>query len=214
MNKKSFAGLFLSILSVLGINFIPLEMWLYRDFSGEHAMILYALETIVAVSLAFLFVLFFAPKREIAADGRARRRAKILKDFATVAFSFSFFLLFFLVCCIVLIVKAEISLPAIFAAMIWIFGFQILEFIGDFIMLRPLSLAATEEFLTRSLGRIPVLFFGIFIGFFLAAFVEKWFILPFIILKTIVDIAEQIHIFTGIGGKPKKSFADGFYIKS
>ena len=64
-------------------------------------------------------------------------------------------------------------------------------------MLRPFSLKKSEFFLTRSLGRVFLLFLAVFIGIFLAAYADKWFVIPFIALKTIADIGEQIQLFTG-----------------
>jgi hypothetical protein len=85
--------------------------------------------------------------------------------------------------------------------MIWIFGFLVLEFIADSIMLRPLSLVQADAFLTRSVRRVFLLFLCVFLGIFLAAFVDSGFVAPFIILKTLADIADQIEIYQGFRGK-------------
>jgi len=53
---------------------------------------------------------------------------------------------------------------------------------------RPLTLAKTENYLKQSMGRVALLFLAVFIGIFVALFVDKWFVIPFIALKTIVDI--------------------------
>lgn len=199
MNIKSIIGFIISLISVLGINFIPLEMWLYRDFSSENTMLLYALENVAAIFLAVIFVFLFAPKREQAK--KLLTRKEVLQNYLVAAVSLSVGSGIFLCAFIFLILKTEIAAAAIISGLMWIFGFQILEFIADFIMLRPLSLVKTEVFLNRSLGRIALLFLCVFLGIFLALFVDKWFVVPFIILKTLVDIGEQIQIFTGFGKK-------------
>lgn len=201
MNIKSIIVFIISLISVLGINFIPLEMLLYRDFSGESAMLLYALETLVAIFLTAIFVFLFAPEREQAKKIMTRRELLQIYLLATIGLSVvsGVFLCVF----IFLILRAEIALASIFSGLLWIFGFQILEFIADFIMLRPLSLTKADVFLQRSLNRVVLLFLGVFCGVFLALFVDKWFVVPFIILKTTADIADQIQIFTGFGKKEK-----------
>ena len=197
MNIKSITGFVISLISVLSINFIPLEMWLYRDFSSENMMLLYALENITAIFLAVIFVFLFAPKREQAKKILTRR--EVLQNYLVAAIRLSVGSGVFLLAFFFLILKSEITSGAIISGLIWIFGFLILEFFADFIMMRPLSLTKAEVFLNRSLGRVVFLFLCVFLGIFLALFVDRWFVVPFIILKTIIDIGEQIQIFTGYG---------------
>ena len=204
MKIKSIIGFILSLIAVFGINFIPLEMWLNRNFSGEYAMIIYALENGFAIIFAAIFVLLFAPKRE--QTDKVRSRWEILQAYLVVAVAFSVASGIFIGFFTFLILKVQIDFSAIKTAMMWIIGFQILEFFGDILMLRPFSLKKTEFFLTRSLGRVFLLFLAVFIGFFLAAFVDRWFVVPFIVLKTISDIGQQIQIFTGAEKEPKNSF--------
>lgn len=203
MNIKSIIGLIFSLIAVLGINFIPLEMWLNRNFSGEYAMIIYALENVFAIIFAIIFVLLFAPKTE--QTDKVRSRWEVLQAYSVVAIGFTVACGIFIGIFTFLILKVQINFSAIQTAMLWIVGFQILEFVGDILMLRPFSLKKAEFFLTRSLGRVFLLFLAVFIGFFLAAFVDKWFVVPFIILKTISDIGSQIQIFTGLGKKENEA---------
>lgn len=214
---KSIIGFIISLISVLGVNFIPLEMWLYRDFSSESAMFFYALENIIAIALAFIFVLIFAPEEEINPDYhrkeeilknypafpvvKIRKKAEILKGYLVFSLGFSLGSIVFLAVFVFLILKTKIQFEAIIGGLIWIIGFQIFEFFGDFLMLRPLTLAQTEVFLKRSMGRVALLFLSVFLGIFLAAFVNKWFVVPFVVLKTLVDIVEQVQIFKGFAEK-------------
>lgn len=186
-------------------------MWLYRDFSGENLMLLYASENIAAIFLAVIFVILFAPKQERAKKILTRR--EVLQNYLVAAVGLSVGSGIFLLSFIFLILKSEISSGAIISGLIWIFGFLILEFVADFIMMRPLSLTKAEIFLNRSLGRVVFLFLCVFLGIFLALFVDRWFIVPFIILKTIVDIGEQIQIFTGYGRNDENIPLAEIYVK-
>jgi Family of unknown function (DUF6498) len=211
---KKIVGFLISLVSVLGINFIPLEMWLYRDFSSESAMLFYAIENVIAIIFAVFFVFLFAPNQEENPDYhrreeilkehpafpiiKVRQKKEILQGYLVFSLGFSAAGGIFLSAFVFLILKAEIQFISIMTAVWWIIGFQILELFGDFLMLRPLTLAQTEAFLKRSMGRVALLFLSIFLGVFLALFVDRWFVVPFIALKTMVDIGEQIQIFKGL----------------
>lgn len=202
LNVKSIIGFLISLVSVLGINFIPLEIWLYRSFSGETTMIIYWVESLLALLLGVGFVRLFAPPRD--ETGKLRTRGQVLQLYLLLGLVFGLGGGFFMCVFIFLVLKAKVAFAAVWTAIIWIFGFQILEFIGALLMLRPLTLLKAQLFLNRSLGRIFLLYLCVFVGIGIAFFVEKWFILPFIILKTIVDIGEQIQLFTGSGKRDEK----------
>jgi len=68
----------------------------------------------------------------------------VLQNYLVAAVSLSVGGGIFLCAFIFLILKTEIAAAAIVAGLIWIFGFQILEFIADFIMLHPLSLGSVD----------------------------------------------------------------------
>jgi hypothetical protein len=200
LNKKSIIGFVISLISVLGVNFIPLEMWFYKDYSSETTMVVYALENVLAIILATVFLLLFAPRRDRTA--KIKTRKELLQVYLMSSVSLTVGSGIFLSVFIFGILRADVTFPAVAQAMIWISGFLALEFIGDFIMLRPLSLAQADTFLTRSIRRVFLLFLGVFLGIFLAAIVDRGFVAPFIILKTLADIADQIEIFQGLG-KPE-----------
>ena len=162
-------------------------------------MVVYALENVLAIFLATVFILLFAPRLDPA--GKIRTRKELLQMYLISTISLTvgsgIFLSFF----IFGILRADVTFPAVAAAMIWVSGFLTLEFIADFIMLRPLSLAQADAFLTRSVRRVFLLFLCAFLGVFLAAFVASGFVVPFIILKTLADIADQIEIYQGFRDK-------------
>ncbi len=199
MHKKSIIGFIISVVSVLGINFIPLEMWLYENYSSETTMVVYALENVLAIFLATVFILLFAPRRD--QTTRIRTRRELLQIYLIASLGFSAGSGIFLSLFIFGILRADVAFQAVAEALVWISGFLVLEFIGDFIMLRPLSLAQADAFLNRSIRRVFLLFLGVFLGVFLAAIVDTWFVVPFVIPKTLADIADQIEIYQGFRNK-------------
>lgn len=210
MKLKTAVGLFISLISVLGINFIPLEMFLYHDFSSESAMVFYALENIVAIIFAIIFVVLFAPKEEENPDfarreellkqnpafpvERIRRKSQILQGYLIFSLAFSAGSLIFLTAFIFIVLKTQIQFASVFTGLLWIVGFQWVAFLANILMLRPVTLVKTEGFLKQSMGRVALLFLAVFAGIFFALFVDKWFVVPFIALKTMVDIVEVFQI--------------------
>lgn len=174
-------------------------MWLYGNYSGETTMVVYALENVLAIFLATVFILLFAPRRDRTTKIGTRR--ELLQIYLISSLGLSAGSGIFLSLFIFGILRADVTFPAVAEALIWISGFLALEFIGDFIMLRPLSLAQADTFLHRSIRRVFLLFLGVFLGVFLAAIVDIWFVVPFVILKTLADIADQIEIYQGFRGK-------------
>ncbi|HEY8561505.1 MAG TPA: DUF6498-containing protein [Pyrinomonadaceae bacterium] len=197
MNIKSIAGFALSILTALGINFIPLEMWLSDDFSGAEAMVLYALENFVMLTLALILVRLLAPRYDDKVPKEYRSRKVLLQGFALVGYGFclatSIFIAFFSFG----ILPEKASLPEVFAALKWIVVLQLVGFVIDLVFLRPMSLVGAERLIRKSLGRIMIVqFFGVFVGVF-CAFLFGSFILPFIILKTLFEIGRVFEFFFG-----------------
>jgi hypothetical protein len=208
---KRIAGFLISLICVLGINFIPLEMFLYRDFSAESAMIFYSLENLLAIAFTVVFIVIFGGKREInpgidtdaefvRQNGtfsveRLRRLSDTLKFYLLFSLAFGGGGFIFLIAFVLVALKKTIQFDQIEAGLIWIAGFLVLEFFGDLLMFRPLTVAKTELFLKRSMGRIALLFLSVFVGFFLALFVDWWYFIPFVALKTLADISEIVQIF-------------------
>lgn len=64
----------------------------------------------------------------------------------------------------------------------------------DVILLRQASPAQAELWIQQSLGRVFLIYLAVFIGTVLAVFFQAmWFVTPFIVLKTIVDIGGPIQ---------------------
>ena len=174
-------------------------MLLYKDYSSETTMVVYALENVLAIILATVFILLFAPREDQTA--KIRTRKELLQVYLLSSVGLTVGSGIFLSVFIFGIIRADVTFPAIAQALIWISGFLVMEFVGDSIMLRPLSLVQADVFLTRSIKRVFLLFLGVFLGVFLAAFGNKWFVAPFVILKTLADIADQIEIYQGFRNK-------------
>jgi Family of unknown function (DUF6498) len=202
LRGKSTFKLIISEITAVGVNVVPLTLWLFEDYSAETTMVLYALESIAAVILAVLCVLLLAPVTEKSDTGKTRNRGKIITDFLLMAGVFTIVLLVFLFSFIFLVLKAHISPSEIKFGMLCIAAFQFFEFFSNLFLLRPLSLKEGEILLTQSFGGLVVLHISILTGVFLAAFVNEWFVVPFIVLKTIVDVAAPIQFFTGKSDAP------------
>jgi hypothetical protein len=57
--------------------------------------------------------------------------------------------------------------------------------------------------LERSMGRVALLYLAVVGGVFLTLMVEQWFVLPFAVLKTIVDLTTPIQAFRARNQSPK-----------
>ena len=184
MNLKSVTGFVLSILTTLGINFIPLEMWLSDNFSGAETMVLYALENLVMLTLTLILIWLLAPRID-------------LQGFVITGYGFCLVTSIFIAFFIFGLMPGEVALSDVMTAMKWIIILQIIGFIIDLTFLRPMSSVGAERLMRNSLGRILVVqFFGVFIGVF-CAFLFGNFVLPFIILKTLFDIGKLYEFFFG-----------------
>lgn len=208
---KRVAGYFLSLVSIAGINFIPLDLVMRGGFSPASAMIYYALENVVAILFAAAFVYFFAPSEEPNPDyarrdeilktkpafpvGLVRKKSEILSGYIVFSLGFSVSAGVFLVIFVFLILKARLSATDIMTSLWWILAFEVVHFVGSLIALRPLTLGRSERFLTAVMGRVALLFISVFIGIFVALFVDAWFVYPFVALKTLADIGYVAKIF-------------------
>ena len=197
-----------SIVTALGANTIPAGIVFLDGQAAETAMLLYFLENILAVILAAVCVRLLAPAQdegyasavpdhtEIRVNGRLtfrgntlRDRTTLLRDYLVISSGLSLGSGVFLVCFLFLILRADIPKSAILSGFTGIAGFQLLNFVANLLWLRPLSAQRATFLLQQSLGRVALLYLAVGVGFVLALFVERWFVLPFAVLKTIVDLA-------------------------
>jgi hypothetical protein len=193
-------------MTTVGINAIPVVIWFFEDDSPEVTMILYSIENVAAIILTALFVMLLAKSREKNETGNMISRNELVGNFLLIALGTTIISSIFLFAFILGILKTQVTGAAIEYGVLGITAFQLVGFFFNLILLRPLSISRAEELLTEVLGRVFLLVLCLFIGVFVALFVDKWFVIPFIILKTIIDFGGLIQSFTGNGDKNTKKF--------
>lgn len=201
LRGKSTLKLIVSEIAAVGVNAVPLFLWFYEDYSATTVILLYVTETLAAIVLSALFVLFFAPKEERLTDAnRTLFRHRLLKDFLIVGLPGTLVIYIF--------IGAFISTPAgggfekMDFADLWfglkiITAFLLFEFAANIYLLRLLSLKESETFLAGNFGNIVLLILSLIAGAFLATFFKIHFFLPFVVFKTLIDILAPILFFTG-----------------
>lgn len=211
MKFLTILGFIITIISTLGINFIPIELYYSGEFSGEDSMLFYSLENFIGIAVSTLFVLVLAPREELNKEfwlpkekrdpypafklGGTRRKKQLLWQYLTFSVLFSVWTLLFILVFLFLVFNRPVDIGEIGDALVWISAFLALEVVGDWLLLRPMTLAASEGYLKHSMGRVAVLFLSVFLGSFLAFFANRYFVIPFIILKTLTDIGVVIENF-------------------
>ena len=197
MRIKGTVRLLVAEITAIAINVVPLALWLYEDYSAEATMMIYGLECGAAIALAAMFVLIASPSYDPEGSAKYKRKGKLISDFLIVSVGLLAAITVFMLTFLFLVLGAQVQLSVIVWAFMIVAAFQVAEFIVDVLTLRPLPLRKAELYLSRSMGRSALLFLCIFLGMFLAAFVNEWFVLPFIVLKTIVDVGEPIQFLFG-----------------
>ncbi len=183
----------------IATNIVPIGLWFFDDLSAEAAMIVYTLEAAAAVVFSVLCVLIVSPDSDPENTGKYKKKSRLIGDFAVIAGMMIGVLAIFVCAFVFLILKASIATSALLSAFVIVLIFQFAEFIADVLTLAPLPLQKAEFFLSRSMGRSALLFVAVFVGMLLAALVNEWFVVPFVVLKLIADIGEPIQFFLGKG---------------
>ncbi len=215
MNSKSILQTIVSLVAPLGINAIPAGLVIFGGSSVETAMVLYFIENVIGIGFATARVLILAPARDEAyatvgpafAQGKlyindrlverqsdpASRRT-LVGNYLIGALAFSLGSGVFLFIFVFLILHAPISTSVIVTGMEGIVAFQVFHFVADLFLLGRLTPERAANILQQSWGRIGLLFLAVFIGIFLAASMDRWFVLPFAALKTIADLTPPIQV--------------------
>jgi hypothetical protein len=192
-----FAKYLIAALQALGINAVPVVGMFAADWSVETAMLLYLLENLIGIPLAALLVRLLAPPREDAPGMRVRLRREILNTYLIVALGFSLGSAVFILLVTYRTTNGQLDLTGLRTGLSAIALFAFLGFLIDLVYMRPLSLPRAEKVLERSLGRIFLLYLAVFVGMFLAIFGLASFFIPFVVLKTLVDIGYLLQAFPG-----------------
>lgn len=199
MKARSSFRLIVAEIVAVAINIIPLWLWWFDDLSAESTMLIYGFEALAAVVFAILCVLLISPSHDLDGRGKYKKKGKLIADFSVIAFGFLGVLGIFVGLFLFLVLKVEFDVRSILVAVAIVVAFQLAEFFVDVVTLRPLPLKKAEFLLSKSMGKTAVLFFGVFIGIFLAAWVNEWFVVPLVVFKTIIDVGEPIQFFLGKG---------------
>lgn len=171
----------------LAKNAVPAFGVLVRDWAPPGALLLYLGENVVLVLLGALTVLLVAPKEETI-EGKIKTRGESLRTFFLIAAPFTFGAAVFTI--FVFSIRDEYTirpseLTAAFGTML---ALQLLGFATSLVRLKGITLAECEHLLVGVLGRVFLLAFAVWAGLLLAFFVSTAFVIPFMILKTIVDL--------------------------
>jgi len=176
------------VAAALGVNTIPALGWLRETWSAETAMILYYLETLVVVVLVGLLVRLAVPAVDERGERIGRKRDTLVKNYWLVLGGFALVIGLFLAVILLLFMATPVPWRAVGAVMAVIVVLQVFAYGWETRRLWPLNIADAEQLVNRDMGRIAILHLGVLFGVFLAAVRAEWFVWPFIILKTVVDI--------------------------
>lgn len=175
------------ILSAVGINAVPAAGFFAAGWSPELTMLLFLCENVTNALLTALRVRILSPPE--------RKRRELLTSFLMVSLGFTGVSAVFATFFIFAILDSTVRSEMLLFGLAGIAAFQLFGFIYDLVTLRPLPLPHAEKLLEQSLGRVLLLAGSVFIGVVAALWVDDWFVVPFIVLKTIVDVAGQIEFF-------------------
>lgn len=176
------------VAAALGVNTIPVLGWLRDTWSAETAMILYYLETLVVVVLVGLLVRLAVPAVDERGERIGRKRDTLVKNYWLVLGGFALVIGVFLAVILLLFMATPVPWRAVGVVMGVIVVLQVFAYGWEARRLWPLNIADAEQLVNRDMGRIAILHLGVLFGVFLAAVRAEWFVWPFIILKTVVDI--------------------------
>lgn len=222
MSRNSMLGFLTKVLSALGINAVPVVGFFGLGWGWENTILLYLLETLIGILLVVLRIRLLAPAREevigaslpkppaeISTGKRSSAkviryawptpvgvlydRTEMLKSYLLIAVSLTVGTAVFMLVFLFLLMRVELDLAALRSGLVGIFTFQLLNLLGDLVWLRALSLAQAEKLLEQNMGRVALLYLAVFAGVCAAPFHAYGFLLPFIGLKTMVDVGQPIQ---------------------
>jgi hypothetical protein len=197
--------------SAPGRNSIPLGTFFFAGSSAETALVLYFLETLIAIALTTVTILQRAPAehsgyRSIASthtetkiNGQVTRqfhpgnRRSLLQGFLIFSLGFSIVPGIMMAVFLFGVLGADISAQVVLYGIGGIALFQLIHFGVDIYRNPKLSPAEANVALNTSMGRSAILFLSCFAGMILAAFVTDWFIVPFAVLKTVTDVGSVLR---------------------
>jgi hypothetical protein len=193
MATKATIRLFTSASTGVGVTAVPVVGWFWGGWAAETAMILYLLETLLAVPLIVLRIQLLRPPADQQDPGEIRKRREWLQTYLVTVAGFGGGCTIFMAAFLFLFMKFPLDLPALRAGLMPISIFLLIGFFTDLILRQPLSLPEVEKHFEMSLGRVFLLFLAVFVGVWLAAVEMIWFLTPFVVLKTLADLEQPLN---------------------
>jgi hypothetical protein len=177
----------IAALLTLARNAVPMAGLLVRDWAAPGALLLYLGENVVLVLLAAWTVRLVAPVEEVI-DGERKSRRDSIRTFALIAAPFT--LGAAAITAGVLFVRSDyaVNVRELLAGLAAMAVLQLIAFASNIRRLRGVSLAESEAMLVSVLGRVFLLAFAVWAGLIAALFVSFAFVVPFMLLKTLVDL--------------------------
>ena len=171
----------------LARNAVPLAGVILRDWAAPGALLLYLGENVILVLLAAWTVRLVAPMEEII-DGERKSRRDALRTFALIAAPFTIGAA--VITAGVLFVRSDYAFDVreLLAGLAIIAVLQLLACASNIRRLQGVSLAQSEAMLVSVLGRVFLLAFAVWAGLIVALFVSTAFVVPFMLLKTLIDL--------------------------
>lgn len=189
MNIKAIAASLPRLAAVLGVNTIPALGWLRETWSAEVAMLLYYLETVAVILLVGGMVRLIVPVVDERGLSIAGERNRLARSYVFFMLVFAAGIGLFLGLALWRLLGVPIPWRSVGVAMAVIVVLQLVAYGWEAYRLRPLDITDAERLVNRDMGRITILHLGVLFGMFLAAARLEWFVWPFIIMKTTVDVA-------------------------
>ena len=193
MALKATARLLITGGAGLGVTAVPLVGFFWAGWTPATAMVLYLLENLLGAGLVVLRVQLLRPRAARIDRYEASQRREWIQTYLLVVGAFSAGCALFMSAFLFLIMRLPLELTTLRAGLANISIFLLIGFIADLLLGHPLDLAGVEACYKRSLGRVCLLFLSVFIGIWLAAIREPWFLLPFVFLKTMADLDEPLQ---------------------
>jgi hypothetical protein len=169
----------LAALLSLAKNAVPALGVLLRDWAAPGALLLYLGENIVLALLAALTARIAGPPGH----------GSSLRTFFLIATPFTFGAA--VLTGAVLVIRADkytLAPRELLGGLALMVVFQLIGFAANLRRVRGITLPECEELLVGVLGRVFLLAFAVWAGLLLALFVTTAFVIPFMLLKTIVDL--------------------------
>jgi hypothetical protein len=200
LDLQSILQLLTSLVAHLGVNAIPAGLFWWGGTSAATTLVLYILETPLAVLLGALRVRILAPgndnaylgleARPLAASASLRTPFRNRRELMVyyVAVSLGLCLIFGLwIAWLLFLLHMPLTGSAIASAMSGIIAFQLFSFVADLILMGRITAAQAEAILLHNMRRAGLIALAGVLGFIVANINPAditWFVTPFVVMRT------------------------------